>query len=628
MGRRRDDSLKQSLPGLRRIHQRLWPYMRQQRGLMVWSMLSLILGVGMRLLEPWPLKFVFDRVIDVGRGSDARFESLSAFSTVSPQRLILTAALILFAITTLRAIFEYITTVAFAKIGNRVVTALRNDLYRHVQRLDLGFHMSSRGGDLVIRVINDVNNLRDAASTAMLPLVANALVLVGMWSVMFALQWKLGVLAMATLPLLWLRTIRQTGRIRDAARKQRQRQGDLAAATSEGISSIKIIQAFSLERRFSGSFDESSQSSGKQDVRTARLSAGLERSVDVLLALATALVLWYGATLVLRRELSPGDLLIYLTYLRRAFNPMQDFAKYTGRIAKAAASGERVLDLLDRHPKIRDLPDARPAPAFHGAVRFDGVTFRYGRDNPIVLEGVDLDIRPGERVALVGPSGTGKSTMANLLLRLYDPEDGRVMIDGVDVRTYTVESLRRQVSVILQESVLFAASVRDNIAYGGTDCSDEQVQDAARLANAHEFISALPAGYDTVLSERGASLSGGQRQRIAIARAAVRRAPIILLDEPTTGLDEESERVVNDALARLAVGRTTILITHGLRQASSADRIAYIEDRRVRECGSHAELMRLDGRYAAMYRLQLAAEEVQRGATGQVGHEETHALVL
>ncbi len=623
---RRDDALAESLPGLRRIFQRLWPYMRKQRGLIVSSLAALITGVALRLLEPWPLKFIFDRVIDVGRGSDARFEALPDFHTISPQRLILTAVLVLFAITSLCAFFEYLTTVAFAKIGNRVVTALRNDLFRHVQRLDLGFHTSARGGDLVIRVINDVNNLRDAASTAILPLVANTLVLIGMWSIMFALQWKLALLALATLPLLWLRTVRLTGQIREAARKQRQRQGDLAARTSEGIGSIKIVQAFSLERLFSRSFDDSSESSGKQDVKTARLSASLARSVDVLLALATALVLWYGATLVIRRELTPGELLIYLTYLRRAFNPMQDFAKYTGRIAKATASGERVLDLLDRRPRVHDLPNAQPAPDFRGAVRFDGVTFGYERDHPPVLEEIDLDVRPGERVALVGASGIGKSTVASLLLRLYDPDAGRVLIDGVDIRKYTLESLRRQVSIVLQDSILFAASVRDNISYGHDGCTDEQIEAAARLANAHEFIVALPNGYDTIVSERGTSLSGGQRQRIAIARAAVRPSPIILLDEPTTGLDEHSERAVLEALARLAAGRTTILITHDLRLASRADRIVYLEDRRVRECGSHAELLRLGERYATLYRLQLAAAEAERMLADTAGEEETHAL--
>jgi ATP-binding cassette subfamily B protein len=341
--------------------------------------------------------------------------------------------------------------------------------------------------------------------------------------------------------------------------------------------------------------------------------------VDILLGLASGLVLWYGAALVLRHDLTPGGLLIFLMYLRKAFNPVQDLAKYSGRIAKATAAGERILELLDRPPLVADAPGAAPAPAFRGHVRLEGVGFAYDPARP-VLAGVDLEALPGQTVALVGPSGIGKSTLANLLLRLYDPDAGRVTIDGADLRQFTIASVRRQMSIVLQDGVLFGGTVRDNIAHGRPGCTDAEIVAAARLANVHEFVAGLPDGYDTMIGERGATLSGGQRQRIAIARAAVRGAPILILDEPTNGLDEENERAVVDALARLSAGRTTFLITHDLRLAARADRIAYLEDAGIREMGTHAELMRLGGRYAAVYTLQAAVENEVSGREEGASH--------
>jgi ATP-binding cassette subfamily B protein len=331
-------------------------------------------------------------------------------------------------------------------------------------------------------------------------------------------------------------------------------------------------------------------------------------------------------------DMSPGDLLIFLAYLRRAFNPVEDFAKYTGRLAKAAAAGERVLDLLDRQPEVRNLPDARPAPRFEGCVAIENVRFAYtqipivtniddtaareSREGNVVLNELTMEIAAGSRVAIVGPSGAGKTTIAGLLLRLYDPLSGCVTIDGGDLRDYTLESLRGQIGTVLQDALLFAASVRENIGYGLDGASTGQIEEAARLANAHEFITALPEGYDTVLGERGVTLSGGQRQRIAIARAAIRNAPILLLDEPTTGLDEQNKRQVLEALDSVGRGRTTILITHDLLLASKSDVIYFLDGGLVAESGSHEELLALDGRYAAMYRLQSLSRQAESVATG------------
>ncbi|HMR66125.1 MAG TPA: ABC transporter ATP-binding protein, partial [Anaerolineae bacterium] len=426
---------------------------------------------------------------------------------------------------------------------------------------------------------------------------------------MLWLNWQLALVSLIAFPLFPLLLSRLTGRIRHVSREQRKREGAMAATAAESIGAIKVVQALSLEKILEKSFASTNQKSLKEGVKAKRLAAALERAVDLIVAAGTALVLWYGARLVLSGAITPGDLLVFVAYLKSAFRPMRDLAKYTGRLAKAAASGERVLDLLDLQPAIRNRPDAKVAPPFKGAVRLEHISFAYRPGQP-VLKYLNLAVEPGEQVALVGPSGSGKSTLASLLLRLYDPTGGRVTIDGTDIRRFTLESLRSQIGIVLQDSVLFGVSIRDNIAYGNLEASDEAIKAAARLANAHDFIEALPDGYDTILGERGATLSGGQRQRIAIARAAVRQAPIIILDEATTGLDGGNEQDVLQALARLTKGRTTFIITHDLPTIEQADQILYLEDGAVVEQGTHAELLRLGGRYANTYHTQAAQPQL------------------
>jgi len=397
-------------------------------------------------------------------------------------------------------------------------------------------------------------------------------------------------------------------RINEVARLQRKREGAMAVTASETILAIKTIQAFSLESAFEDQFSKQSEKNLKQDVKAKRLAAGLERSVDLLTAIAGALVLFYGTRLVLNKELSAGALLVFLAYLKNAFRPIQEFAKYTGRLGKATAAGERVLDLLQHIPEIRDLPGAVPAPVFRGEARFENVHFQYDDGRPVLKE-INVDIKPGQCVAVVGPSGSGKSTLVSLVLRLYDPQQGRILLDGRDIRQFTLASLRSQISTVLQDNLLFAATVRENIAYGASAAAPEEVEAAARLANAHDFIAALPKGYDTVLGERGVTLSQGQRQRIAIARAAIRNAPILILDEPMTGLDKKNEQAIMESLQRLERDRTTFLITHDLRHANWADLIIVMEGGRVLERGTHEELLAAEGQYASMCRLQTAGRK-------------------
>ena len=599
----RPKPVQTSLPGLWRITRYFWPHIRQFRGLIVSSFLALLAEVSLRLLEPWPLKFVFDHLIGQRH---APIKPLPKFlAAYDPVALLSFAALAVVVFICLRALASYWETIGFAKLGNRALTKVRNQLYRHVQYLSLSFHTQARTGDLVVRLISDVGMLQEVAVTALLPMLAKALVVLGMIGLMFWMNWRLAVIAVAVFPLFWLRTISLSKRIREVAQTQRRQEGAMAASAAESINAIRTVQALSLEEKFADAFSFTSDKTSYSDVKGKRLSAALERWVDVLIALATALVLWFGTRMVLAHELSAGQLLVFLAYLKSTYRPVQDFAKYTARLGKASAAGERVIDLLERVPDVRDLPGAVRAPPFAGGVTFERVNFSYERGQEVLQE-VCFETRPGQHVALVGPSGGGKTTLLSLILRLYETQSGRVKIDGRDIREFTVESLRAQISVVLQDNVLFAATVRDNIAFGARAASFDEIQAAAKLANAHRFILNLPKGYDTAVGERGVTFSHGQRQRIAIARAAIRQAPILILDEPMTGLDRENEREVLEALEGLYGTRSIFLITHDPHHAARADLILYLEHGRIVERGTHAELLAANGRYAALHRIRAA----------------------
>ncbi|MER3493408.1 MAG: protein tyrosine phosphatase [Mastigocladus sp. ERB_26_2] len=594
-------SLRAALPGIVRILRRFSPQIRQQKNLLVVSFVALIAEIFLHLLEPWPLKFIFDYILLPGFKTQPL--GIPFLDELSPFALLTTLTLTLVAIAALRATAAYFSVVGMSLAATNILTEIRADLYSHLQRLSLSFHHKAKSGDLITRVTSDIDRLREVTVMAVMPLLAHSLTLVGMIAVMFWLHWELALIAIAVFPLFIFSTMRLTKRIRQVVRQQRQREGAMAATAAESIGAIKIVQALSLQDMLENTFFSHNRQSLKDSAKAQRLAAGLERMVELLVGVSIALVLWRGVQLVLRQSLTPGDLLVFVNYLRIAFKPMRQLAKYTGQIAKATASGERVLDVLDIVPDIRDARGAIEAPPLKGTVQFKNVSFAY-EQNKSILKDLSFVVYSGQHVALVGPSGGGKSTLVSLLLRLYDPLEGRILIDGHDIREYKLHSLRQQISVVLQDSILFAASVKDNIAYGCLQASDQEIEQAARLANAHNFIMALPQGYDTILGERGATLSGGQRQRIAIARAAVRQAPIVILDEPTTGLDQENEHAVDEALERLTKGRTTFLISHNLKPVVQADLILYIEGGKILEKGTHTELMRLGGRYAAMYTLQ------------------------
>ena len=601
----RAQSLVETLPTWRRVVSHVRPSLQQERGLIALTIGGLLAETALRVLEPWPLKFVFDQAFGL-QDPQGGWEWLRGRS---PESIIAASAVALLALTGLRAWAAYVGTVSGAVVGNRVVSRLREDLYTHLQRLPLSFHARARAGDLTVRLVGDIGVMKDVAVTALLPLVANLLILAGMAAVMLWFNWRLALVALALLPLVALATHRLGRRIHDTARVQRRHDGEMAARAAESFVAARVVRALSLEHQFSRTFARDSSGSFSEGVRGKRLEARLERTADVLVAVATAAVLAVGARLVLSGQLTPGDLLVFLAYLKTGFRPVNDFAKYSGRLAKAAAAADRVFDVLDEAPDNDGRPGALDAPVLSGAVRFDDVSFAYESGRP-ALANVTLDIPAGSLVFVIGPSGSGKTTLVSLLMRLYQPDTGRISIDGHDLRDLTATSLRRQFSVVLQDTLLFTGTIRDNIACGLDDAADTDVVAAARLADAHDFIMRFPEGYNTPVGERGVTVSAGQRQRIAVARAAIRRAPLLVLDEPTTGLDDVSKAQVVDALDRLACGRTAFFITHEVTLSQSrADLVVWIEHGRVLECGPPATLIASGGRYA---RALSAASEAGR----------------
>ena len=566
---------------------------REQR-LMWISAVTVLGGVLFRILEPWPLKFIYNAVF-LKHQYGLWLTLLRGLGTEAQVAIFAVSMIV---ITGLAATFEYLSTVAMGVAASRILADIRGKLFRHLANLSISFHGRNRTGDLVTHVTYDVDRMREVIVSSLLPFLTNVLTLIAMGGVMFWMNWTLGCIVAVAFPVFFFVVNRLTARIKEIARVQRVREGAVASTTAETIGSIRIVQALSLQTKFMDIFSIANRKSLQAGNQVQQLSAGMERSVDLLATSTAALVLWFGVHNVLEGRLTPGDLIVFANYLRIGFKPIRQLAKYLGQIARALASGDRILELLATPLEIQDGVDSLPAPAFAGHIRFENVSFEYEKQR-VALRNVSFEVKPGQKAVLVGPSGSGKSTIASLLLRLHDPQEGRILIDGRDIRAYTIESLRSQISIVMQDSPLFALSVRDNIAFGATGQSSQEITEAARIANAHDFIMHLPQQYDTVLGERGATLSGGQRQRVAIARAAIRQAPIIILDEPTTGLDRKNESEVSAALDRLSDKSTTLLITHDLHTAQDADLVLYLSEGRIVERGTHRSLMALDREYAA-----------------------------
>ena len=559
------------------------------------------------LLEPWPLKVVFDYVFGSKR-MPGWLASIVGFVGDDKFAILNFAVLAVILIAIFGALSSYFEKYLTTTVGQWVMHDLRRVLYSHIQKLSLAYHDQKRTGDLISRVTSDIDAVQSLISNVLLGMLVNALTLVGMLIVMFFLNWQFTLIAMIVAPGLFLVVYRYTHRIKQASRAVRRQEGEVVSVLEEVLTSIRVVKAFAREDYEQERFEKQSLESVERALKARGLKAKLAPLVEVIVACGTCLVLWWGARLVMTGALTSGELLVFLLYLGKMYKPMRELSKMTDTISKASVGWERIREVLENETQVRDLPGAKRAPRFQGNIEFDHVKFSYDGGAPVLAD-LSLKIQPGQLAALVGPTGAGKTTIVSLLPRFYDVTSGEIRIDGADIRRYKIKSMREQISFVLQETMLFRAPVWQNIAYGKPDATREEIIRAAQLANAEEFIERMPEGYDTMVGERGVTLSGGQRQRITIARAIIRDAPILVLDEPSAGLDAESEKLVFDALENLMKGRTSIVIAHRLATVSRADVIFVIDRGQVVEQGTHAELLAQGGLYSRLYELQFSREE-------------------
>ena len=555
------------------------------------------------LAEPWPLKIVLDYVLQSKHMPDWLAAVVHRLAGTS-QIAILNAAVGAVAVIALvGAVSTYTEKYFTTSVGQWVTHDLRRTLYHHIHRLSLSQHDESRTGDMISRVTSDIEAIQDFVTSAMLGIVVDVFTIAGMITVMFLINWQFTLIALSVVPPLFIVVYTYTRKIKKASRDVRKKESELISVVQEVFSSIRVVQAFAREDYEEKRFEGTSLENVEMALRARSIKAKLSPIVDVIVAVGTCLVLGYGARIVLHGTMTAGSLVVFVMYLSNMYKPMRDLSKMTDTISKASVGYERVREVLETESRVRDLPRARPAARFRGKIELDNVSFSYQPDVP-VLNNVSLTILPGQTAAFVGPTGAGKSTIISLVARFYDPISGSVKIDGQDIRSYTLRSLRRQMSFVLQETLLFRAPLWQNIAYGKPEATRSEIVHAAELANAREFIEKLPEGYDTMAAEHGVTLSGGQRQRIAIARAILRGSPILLLDEPTSSLDASSEQLVVEALDRLMEGKTSIVIAHHLATIRKADVIFVVNDCSIVQRGTHEELLAAQGVYASLYGMQ------------------------
>ena len=584
---------------MRLVRALLAPY----SGALAIILVAMLVETAMSLAAPWPLKIILDNVVGTHKAPEwlhaLRFVDLGGDKI----ELAAVAGLLVVVIAALNAIASYAENYYTESVSQWVAHDLRMRVYEHLQRLSLGFYDTHQVGAILSTITTDVKTIQNFASSGTLGILVDLMTIVGMLGIMFWLDWDFALVAIAATPFLLLFVARFNRAVKKATHEVRKHQAEIVSVVQEGLESVRVVQAYGRQDREEENLSSVSHATVDAALRARQIKAVLSPVVAIVAAVCTGIVLWRGTALVLADVMTIGALTVFLTYLSKFFKPVQDLAKMGSTIAQTAVAIERVQTLLNTDTVIPERPDARDPGTVKGGIDFEHVAFAYDPKAP-VLKDVHTAIAPGQFVGIVGPTGGGKSTIVSMLPRFYDPSGGRVRIDGVDVRDLTLKGLRGQIGFVLQDTVLFRGTIRDNIAYGRPSATDAEIEEAAKLANAHEFIAKMPDGYHNMVGERGLTLSGGQRQRIGIARAIIRNASILILDEPTAALDTESEKLVMEALERLMKGRTVLTIAHRLSTIRDAHKILVLKDGVVAEEGTHDELVARNGVYAELYRIQ------------------------
>jgi len=578
-------------------------HLLRMKGSLFLAALCLVGYTAIDLLKPWPLKVLFDFVLL----QQQLPTSLSDFQGMLQDGILLPLGIVagaIICISILSGIFSYGQLYLTTKVGFELSATLRRELFSRLQRLSLSFHHQTRSGELLTKVSSDTTALRDVFADWTLTMAGHCLTLLGMLAIMFLLNWRLALVATAILPVLGALLFVLIRKLKSTVQKQRKQEGKIASHVNEVLGAISLVQAFGREGHEESRLQQYSDHHVEQGIQTARIIASVSRMVHIVEAIGTAGIVLVGGWLVLAKQMTPGDLLIFLSYGHSLYKPVRHLSSLSVKFSRAMVSAKRVAEILDIEPEIRDLPDARQASALRGDITLDQVTFGYDRTTN-VLHGVSCHIKAGQRVALVGSSGAGKSTIVNLILRLYEPQSGSIMIDGTDSAQYNRESLRQHIGIVLQDTVLFGASIAENISYGKPDATQDEIERAAALAYAHDFIVALPDGYDTILGERGGTLSGGQRQRICLARAIIKQPSVLILDEPTSAVDPVSAGLIRDTVARIQAGKTTLVIAHQFFAMDQFDQILVLEDGCLVEQGTHRQLLARKGHYYTLVNHQI-----------------------
>jgi len=559
------------------------------------------------LATPWPLKIIIDQVIQQEPLPGWLQWTKTLFPNTTSLQVALVAAFAFVLIAVLAALAGFINSYYNEKVAQNVANDLRKELYHHLQHLSLSYYDGHHTGKILSTITTDISTIQDFTSTTLLNILIDALSIVGMVCIMFYINSDFTLIALAVTPFLLFFVARFKIALKKATREVRKDQSNMFVVLQQGLESIRVVNAFSRQDYEEARFRKISNETLNAALYARRVKAVVSPAVTVTVAICTAVVLWHGAHLVISNVMTVGSLTVFLWYMNKFFAPVQNLAKMTSSVAQASVALERIQAILDTDIKVYEKPDAKQPGVVKGDIVFDHVSFAYHAESPVLTD-INLSIRSGERIGICGPTGGGKSTIVGLIPRFYEVTSGRILIDGQDTRDFKLDGLRSQLSFVLQDTVLFFGSVIENIAYGRPDATREEIIEAARIANAHEFISKMPNGYDTMVGERGVTLSGGQRQRIGIARALVRNAPILILDEPTASLDSESEKLVMEALEKLMAGKTVITIAHRLSTILDADKIFVISEGRVVEEGTHHELLQKANVYAGLHNMQAWAD--------------------